>query len=35
MSDAELGEFFEMISKMLKIHLAEPEYHRYFLKDEE
>ncbi len=35
MSEAELGELFEMISKLLKTHLTEPEYHRYFLKDEE
>ena len=35
MSDEELAEVFEMISKILKIHLAEPEYHKYFLKDEE
>lgn len=34
MSDAELAEVFEMISKMLKIHFTEPEYHRYFLKDD-
>ena len=35
MSDAELAEVFEMVSRLLKVHLTEPEYHRYFLKDEE
>ncbi len=35
MSDNELAEIFEVVSKLLKIHLTEPEYHRYFLKDEE
>lgn len=35
MSDSELAAIFETISKMLKIHFTEPEYHRYFLKDEE
>lgn len=34
MSDEELAELFEMISKMLKVHLTEPEYHKYFLKDD-
>lgn len=35
MSDDELAEVFETVSKLLKVHLSEPEYHRYFLKDEE
>jgi hypothetical protein len=35
MSDEELAEVFEMISKLLKTHFTEPEYHKYFLKDEE
>ncbi|MBP1748445.1 MAG: putative cytosolic protein [Deltaproteobacteria bacterium] len=35
MSDTELAEMFEMVSKMLKIYFTEPEYHRYFLKDED
>ena len=34
MSDAELAEVFEMISKLLKVHFTEPEYHKYFLKEE-
>jgi len=33
MSDEELNEIFEIISRMLKKHLSEPEYHRLFLKD--
>jgi len=33
MSDEELSEIFEMISRMLKKHLSESEYHRLFLKD--
>ncbi|MHB8111646.1 MAG: cytoplasmic protein [Syntrophorhabdaceae bacterium] len=35
MSDDELAGLFETISKTLKTHLTEPEYHRLFLKDEE
>lgn len=35
MSDDDLKEIFDVIGKMLKIHLTEPEYHRLFLKDEE
>lgn len=35
MSDEELGELFEILSKALKKYLSEPEYHRYFLKDDE
>jgi hypothetical protein len=35
MSDEELAETFAMISKLLKRHFSEPEYHKYFLKDEE
>jgi hypothetical protein len=35
MADEELAEIFEMISKLLKTHFTEPEYHKYFLKDEE
>lgn len=34
MSDEELAELFEMVSKMLKTHFNEPEYHKYFLKDD-
>jgi len=34
MEDSELGEIFELISRLLKRHLTEEEYHRLFLKDE-
>ena len=30
----ELEEIFSMITRLLKKHLTEPEYHRLFLKDE-
>lgn len=35
MSDDDLEEVFDVVGKMLKKHLNEPEYHRLFLKDEE
>jgi hypothetical protein len=35
MTDDDLTEVFEIISKMLKKYLTEPEYHQLFLKDEE
>jgi hypothetical protein len=35
MTDEDLEEVFEVISKMLKKHLSEPEYHELFLRDEE
>ena len=34
MTDPELEEVFELISKVLKKHLTEEEYHRYYLKGE-
>ncbi len=34
MSDDDLAEVFEVLSKMLKKHLSEPEYHRLFLKED-
>ncbi len=34
MSDDDLNELFNVVSKMLKIYLSEPEYHSLFLKDE-
>jgi hypothetical protein len=34
LSDDELSEVFFMITKILKYHLSEPEYHSLFLKDE-
>ncbi len=33
MSDAELGEVFDLVNRLLKTHLSETEYHRLFLKD--
>lgn len=33
-SDDDLAEVFSMLTRLLKTHLTEPEYHRYFLKDE-
>lgn len=33
MSDDDLDEVFDVVSKMLKKHLAEPEYHQLFLKE--
>lgn len=33
MTDEDLDELFETISKMLKKYLTEPEYHRLFLKE--
>jgi hypothetical protein len=34
MSDEDLSTIFEMISRLLKTHLSEPEYHRLFLKED-
>lgn len=34
MTDEDLAEVFEVMGKMLKKYLTEPEYHRLFLKDE-
>ena len=34
LTDAELEEIFNLINRLLKAHLTEPEYHRLFLKDE-
>jgi hypothetical protein len=34
MTDQELEEVFELISKILKKHLTEEEYHRYYLKED-
>ena len=31
--DEELNEMFNLISRLLRAHLSESEYHRYFLKD--
>ena len=34
LSDEELAEIFELISRLLKAHLVESEYHRIFLKED-
>jgi hypothetical protein len=34
LSDENLSEVFELITRMLKMHLSESEYHRLFLKDD-
>jgi hypothetical protein len=34
MSDKELDEIFSLLTRILKTHLTESEYHKYFLKDE-
>ncbi len=34
MSDEDLAEVFEVLGKMLKKHLSEPEYHKLFLKED-
>jgi len=33
LTDDELQEIFALISRLLKIHLSEPDYHALFLKD--
>lgn len=34
LTDEELGEIFGLISRLLRDHLTESEYHRLFLKDD-
>ena len=34
LSDEELSQIFDLISRLLKKHFSESEYHRLFLKDE-
>jgi hypothetical protein len=34
MTDAELLELFDLINRLLRIHLTETEYHKMFLKDD-
>ncbi len=34
MTDDELDEVFTMVTRILKNHLSEPEYHQLFLKDD-
>jgi TorA maturation chaperone TorD len=33
MSDAEMEELFTLLTRLMKTHLSEPEYHGLFLKD--
>ncbi len=33
MTDEDLSEVFELLAKILKKHLSEDEYHRFFLKE--
>jgi len=35
MTNEDLAELFDIVSKMLKLYLTEPEYHQLFLKDED
>jgi TorA maturation chaperone TorD len=35
MTDTEMMELFDLINRLLKNHLAEAEYHRLFLKDDQ
>lgn len=34
LTDEDREAIFDLISSLLKKHLSEPEYHRYFLKDD-
>jgi hypothetical protein len=33
LTDGELNEIFSLVSRLLQKHLAEEEYHRYFIKE--
>ena len=35
MTDDELDEIFSLLTRLLKSHLTEPEYHTLFLKDDQ
>jgi len=35
MTDDDLTEIFDVLGKMIKNYLTEPEYHRLFLKEED
>lgn len=35
MTDQDLEELFDMVNRMLRKHLTEPEYHTLFLKEED
>ncbi|MBW1841949.1 MAG: cytoplasmic protein [Deltaproteobacteria bacterium] len=34
LTDEELGAIFDLLTKLLRKHLTEPEYHTFFLKDD-
>jgi hypothetical protein len=34
MTDSEMEELFDLLARLMKQHLTEEEYHRYFLKEE-
>jgi hypothetical protein len=34
LTDEECQDIFDLLSGLLRKHLSEPEYHRYFLKDD-
>jgi len=34
MTDEELEEVFNLLNRLMRAHLSEPEYHRLFLKDD-
>jgi len=33
LTDSEMDELFSLLARLLKLHLTEKEYHRYFLKE--
>ena len=35
LSDDELASLFDLVCRLLRDHLSEPEYHRLFLKEDE
>jgi hypothetical protein len=35
MTDEEIEQLFGLLSRLLRAHLSEPEYHRLFLKEDE
>lgn len=35
LSDDEINQLFEIVSHLMKKHLTDAEYHRYFLKDQD
>ena len=35
MSQSDMAALFDLLTRLMKEYLSEPEYHQYFLKDEE